>query len=190
MRMEDNPRHSGSEEYNHFLTVIFPDNEMNIMPYNRVVKDLNGLSASDFMLRVAEKFDLEPVAAPFAPECRHRFCMLLDGKSYLLKAKAGSFEEGDAVGRLDVSILQGNLLGPILGVKDPRTDQRISFVGGIRGIDELERLVASGEFRVAFALFPTSMDELMELADAHKIMPPKSTWFEPKLRSGLFVHLL
>ncbi len=190
MRKIGNPDHTGREEYNFFLTVIFPDNEMNIMPYNRAVKDLNRLSIAEFMTRVGEKFQISPVAAPFEPTERHQFCMFLAGKCYELLAKEGSFNESDAVARLDVSLLQHHILSPILGVRNPRTDQRIHFVGGIRGIAELERLVNSGEYEVAFALHPTSMDELMELADADKIMPPKSTWFEPKLRSGLFVHLL
>ena len=190
IRKTQNPDHTGSEEYNFFLTVIFPDNEMNIMPYNRVVKDLNHLSITEFMARVGEKFSISPMTAPLKPELRHQFGMYLGGKWYELLAKDGSFEERDAVGRLDVSILQDNLLSPILGVRNPRTDQRIHFVGGIRGLNELERMVDSGDHEVAFSLYPTSITELMELADADKIMPPKSTWFEPKLRSGLFVHLL
>lgn len=189
LRREQNPRHTGEEEYNFFLTVIFPDNEMNIMPYNRAVKDLNGLSPEELLARVAEKFQVFPAASSFAPERRHQFCMLLDGRSYELQPKPGSFSD-DPVECLDVSILQNNLLRPVLGIDNPRTDQRIHFVGGIRGIGELERLIAGGEYKVAFALYPTSMDELMALADEGEIMPPKSTWFEPKLRSGLFVHLL
>ncbi|KAF0220157.1 MAG: hypothetical protein FD174_1396 [Geobacteraceae bacterium] len=190
LRKAHNPAHTGREEYNYFLTVIFPDDEMNIMPYNRAVKDLNSLTVAEFITRVGEKFDITPVPAPFEPSRRHHFCMFLAGKCYELQAKPGSFAESDAVAGLDVSILQNNLLSPILGVRNPRTDQRIHFVGGIRGVGELERLVNSGDFQVAFALHPTSITELMELADADKIMPPKSTWFEPKLRSGLFVHLL
>jgi uncharacterized protein (DUF1015 family) len=190
LRKGQNPSHTGREEYNFFLTVIFPDNEMNIMPYNRVVKDLNRLTVAEFITRVGERFDITPVPAPFEPAQSHHFCMFLAGKCYELRAKPGSFAEHDAVGVLDVSILQDNLLSPILGVRNPRTDQRIHFVGGIRGIGELMRLVNSGEYQVGFALHPTSIKELMELADADKIMPPKSTWFEPKLRSGLFVHLL
>ncbi|ACM21434.1 protein of unknown function DUF1015 [Geotalea daltonii FRC-32] len=190
MRKAANPGHSGKEEYNYFLTVIFPDNEMNIMPYNRVVKDLNGLSITEFMARLAEKFEISPLNSPLKPVHSHQFGMYLSGKWYELLPREGSFSEDDAVVRLDVSILQNNLLSPILGIRNPRTDQRIQFVGGIRGLDELVRMVDSGEYEVAFALYPTSMKELMELADADKIMPPKSTWFEPKLRSGLFVHLL
>lgn len=190
LRRSRNPSHTGNEGYNFFLTVIFPDHEMNIMPYNRVVKSLNELSAAEFMARVATRFEITPNAS--TPELlqRHRFGMYFDKKWYELQPKEGTFDENDAVARLDVSILQDNLLNPVLGIRNPRTDQRIHFVGGIRGMAELERLVDSEEYEVAFALFPTSLEELMDLADAGKIMPPKSTWFEPKLRSGLFVHLL
>ena len=163
---------------------------MNIMPYNRVVKDLNLLSVAEFMARVATRFEISPASSVLEPGRRHQFSMYLGGKWYELLPKEGSFAESDAVARLDVSILQDNLLSPVLGIRNPRTDQRIHFVGGIRGTGELERLVDGGEYVVAFALFPTSIHELIDLADAGKIMPPKSTWFEPKLRSGLFVHLL
>jgi uncharacterized protein (DUF1015 family) len=190
LRKSANAQHSGKEEYNFFLTVIFPDNEMTIMPYNRVVKDLNGRSVAEFMARVAERFEVTPIPAALSPERRHQFGMYLAGKWYELIAREGSFAEGDAVAAMDVSILQDNLLSPVLGVRNPRTDQRIHFVGGIRGVAELEREVNSDEYKVAFSLFPTSIEELMSLADEDKIMPPKSTWFEPKLRSGLFVHLL
>jgi uncharacterized protein (DUF1015 family) len=190
LRKSGNPSHTGMEGYNFFLTVIFPDYEMNIMPYNRVVKSLNQLSAAEFMARVAARFEITPTSS--APELlhRHRFGMYFGEKWYELQPKEGTFDENDAVARLDVSILQDSILNPVLGIRNPRTDQRIHFVGGIRGTEELERLVDSGEYEVAFALYPTSIQELMELADAGKIMPPKSTWFEPKLRSGLFVHLL
>ena len=190
LRKNANPLHNGSEEYNFFLTVIFPDNEMTIMPYNRVVKDLCGRSVAEFMTRVAEQFDVTPLPGALAPVRRHQFGMYLAGSWYQLVARAGSFAADDAVAAMDVSILQDNLLSPVLGVRNPRTDQRIHFVGGIRGVEELERVVDSGEYQVAFSLFPTSIQELMALADEDKIMPPKSTWFEPKLRSGLFVHLL
>ncbi len=190
LRRHQNPSHTGKEEYNFFLTVIFPDNEMQIMPYNRAVKDLYRLSIAEFMARVGEKFEITPLSAPLNPQRRHQFGMYLVGKWYELVARDGSFAGDDAVASLDVSILQNNLLSPVLGVHNPRTDQRIHFVGGIRGISELQRLVDGGECMVAFALFPTSLTELMALADKDKIMPPKSTWFEPKLRSGLFVHLL
>jgi uncharacterized protein (DUF1015 family) len=190
LRKSANPQHDGGEEYNFFLTVIFPDNEMTIMPYNRVVQDLNGRSVAEFMARVAERFDVTPIPGALSPTQRHQFGMYLAGKWYQLIARDGSFAEDDAVAAMDVSILQDNLLSPVLGVRNPRTDQRIHFVGGIRGVEELERVVNSGEYQVAFSLFPTSIEELMSLADDDKIMPPKSTWFEPKLRSGLFLHLL
>lgn len=190
MRRSANAGHTGQEEYNWFLTVIFPDSEMTIMPYNRVVKDLNGLTVAEFMARAGEHFSISPAHGRFEPKTRHQFGMYLEGRWYELVPKQGTFDESDAVSHLDVSILQNNLLGPVLGIRNPRTDQRIHFVGGIRGIGELERLVEGEEYRVAFSLYPTSMGELMQLADAGKIMPPKSTWFEPKLRSGLFVHLL
>lgn len=190
LRRAANPSHTGNEEYNWFLTVIFPDSEMNIMPYNRAVKDLNGHSVAELMARVGERFSIAPAARGYAPSRRHEFGMYLEGRWYQLVAKPGTFDEGDAVSHLDVSILQNNLLSPILAIRNPRTDQRISFVGGIRGTEELERLVDGGGYRIAFSLNPTSMEELMQLADAGQIMPPKSTWFEPKLRSGLFVHQL
>jgi len=190
LRRAANPAHNGSEEYNFFLTVIFPDDEMTIMPYNRVVQDLHGRSVAEFMARVGEHFEVTPIRSALTPVRRHQFGMYLAGKWYELVAKEGSFPEDDAVAAMDVSILQDNLLNPVLGVRNPRTDQRIHFVGGIRGVAELEREVDSGEYQVAFSLFPTSIEELMALADEDKIMPPKSTWFEPKLRSGLFLHML
>ncbi|MFZ4859114.1 MAG: DUF1015 domain-containing protein [Desulfuromonadaceae bacterium] len=190
LRREKNSDHSGSEEYNSFLTVIFPENQLNIMPYNRVVKDLNGHSPAGFMKQVSKHFTITPSPVPAVPGDRHEFGMYLDDSWYLLETLESIINEQDTVERLDVSILQNNLLSPLLGIDNPRTDQRIHFVGGIRGNDELERLVDSGEYAVAFALHPTSIAELIELADQNQIMPPKSTWFEPKLRSGLFVHLL
>ncbi len=190
LRMESNPSHSGREEYNYFLTVIFPDNELNIMPYNRAVRDLNGHTLAELMTLVSRNFEITPLSSSFEPGQRHCFGMYLDGKWYELTAREESFDADDAVGCLDVSILQNNLLSPVLGIRNPRTDQRIHFVGGIRGIGELERLVDGGEYQIAFSLYHTTIDELMALADQDKIMPPKSTWFEPKLRSGLFVHLL
>lgn len=190
MRRNGNPSHNGKEEYNFFLTVIFPDVEMNVMPYNRAVKDLHGHNVAEFITAVARKFEITPVKKPLNPVQRHQFGMFLAGTWYELMPKEKMVDESDAVARLDVSILQDNLLNPILGIRNPRNDQRIHFVGGIRGLDELERLVISGDFQVAFSLYPTSIGELMALADCGKIMPPKSTWFEPKLRSGLFVHIL
>jgi len=190
IRKKDNLQHSGNEEYNYFLTVIFPDNELNIMPYNRAVKDLNGHTVAEFMTLVSRNFEITPLHGRPELRERHKFSMYLAGRWYELAAREESFDPADPVGCLDVSILQNNLLSPVLGVRNPRTDQRIHFVGGIRGDGELERLVESNEYEVAFSLFHTTIDELMALADADKIMPPKSTWFEPKLRSGLFLHLL
>ena len=190
LRREKNPGHTGQEEYNFFLTVIFPENQLHIMPYNRVVKDLNGHNIADFIAQVKSHFEMVPAEDSAAPRSRHHFGMYLDGRWYHLHAKPGSVDEADTVKRLDVSILQDHVLSPLLGIHNPRTDKRIHFVGGIRGNEELVRLVDSGEYAVAFSLYPTSIRELVELADQDQIMPPKSTWFEPKLRSGLFVHLL
>lgn len=190
LRKAANPSHDGTEEYNYFLTVIFPDTELNIMSYNRAVKDLNGYSLAEFMALVSRNFEITPLTARGDGLERHMFGMYLDGKWYELAAREESFDTDDPVCCLDVSILQNNLLSPVLAIRNPRTDQRIHFVGGIRGPAELERLVDSGEYAVAFELFHTTIEELMALADAEKIMPPKSTWFEPKLRSGLFVHQL
>ncbi len=191
MRQKQNPHHTGEEEYNYFLTVIFPHNQMYIMDYNRVVKDLNGLSKEAFLEKVREKFEVEKLGTTAEkPKAKHEFVMYLDGEWYRLKAKPGTFDPNDPVDQLDVSILMNNLLAPVLGIGDPRKDKRIDFVGGIRGLEELKRRVDSGEMQVAFALYPTSIEDLMAIADAGKIMPPKSTWFEPKLRSGLIIHLL
>jgi len=191
-RRAANQLHTGQEEYNFFLAVIFPDTQLKIMDYNRILKDLNGLSPDSYLQKIAEKFIIEETTSPepYHPECPHTFGMYLAGHAWFkLTAKPGSYPENDPVGALDVSILQNNLLAPILAIGDPRTDLRIDFVGGIRGLKELEKRVHSGE-AVAFALHPTSIQELMSIADANEVMPPKSTWFEPKLRSGLFVHLL
>ncbi len=191
MRKAANPNHTGQEEYNFFLTVIFPHNQMYIMDYNRVVKDLNGLSKEEFLQKITDKFIVEKLGAEAQkPQQKHTFVMYLDGAWYKLTAKEGIYDPNDPVGRLDVSILMDNILVPLLGIGDPRKDKRIDFVGGIRGLGELKRRVDSGEMAVAFALFPTSIEDLMAIADAGKIMPPKSTWFEPKLRSGLVTHLL
>jgi uncharacterized protein (DUF1015 family) len=191
IRREQNPSFTGDEEFNFFMAVIFPDNQLHIMDYNRIVKDLNGNTKNEFLKKVNEKFAFtEYGTAPFHPDKTHTFGMYLDGKWYKLEAKQGSWDDNDVVEELDVSILQNNLLKPILGIEDPRRDKRIDFVGGIRGLTELQKRVDSGKEKVAFAFFPTSMDELINIADAGKIMPPKSTWFEPKLRSGLFIHLL
>lgn len=190
-RKSQNPAHTGAEEYNFFLSVIFPHDQMQIMDYNRVVKDLAGQSPAAFLARVAEKFQVEELGAqPEKPRQKHAFGMYLGKTWYRLTPRPGTWPAEDPVAGLDVSILQNNLLDPVLGIKDPRTDKRIDFVGGIRGLQELVRLVDEGRFQVAFALFPTSIEDLMQVAEQGKFMPPKSTWFEPKLRSGLVVHLL
>ncbi|MDD2233325.1 MAG: DUF1015 family protein [Desulfitobacteriaceae bacterium] len=190
-RREQFPGYNGNEAFNYFLSVLFPDEQLYIMDYNRVVKDLNGNSQAQFISKVKEKFDIEEFKenGQFKPEQKHNFGMYLDGKWYKLMAKEGTFDSKDPVARLDVSIIQNNLLSPILGIEDPRTDKRIDFVGGIRGLQELERRVKEG-MKVAFSMYPTTIDDLMAIADAGKVMPPKSTWFEPKLRSGLFIHQL
>ncbi len=191
MRRAANPNHTGEESYNYFLNVIFPDTEMYIMDYNRVVKDLNGLTVSAFLESLEIAFEVRRLGKNgFKPMERHSFVMYLDGDWYLLNARDEIIDESDPVARLDVSILQENVLHPVLGIGDPRKDTRIDFVGGIRGLEGLQKRVDSGEMAVAFALFPTSIEELMDIADAGRVMPPKSTWFEPKLRSGLFIHLL
>lgn len=190
MRKDKNPGHTGEESYNYFLSVIFPHDQMYIMDYNRVVKDLNGLSAKEFLAKVKEKFDIKKLGpAGFKPMEKHAFIMYLEKEWYMLLTPEGVVNENDPVKRLDISILQDNLLSPILNIGDPRKDKRIDFVGGIRGLEGLTSRVDSGEMAAAFALFPTSVEDLMAIADAGEVMPPKSTWFEPKLRSGLFVHL-
>lgn len=188
-RREALGEYKGDEEFNFYLSVLFPDNQLHIMDYNRVVKDLNGMTEDEFMEKLSEIFDLAPVSGVCKPEKAHTFGMYISGKWYLLTAK-DSIISSDTVEGLDVSILQNHVLAPMLGIGDPRTDKRIDFVGGIRGLGELERRVNSGEMTVAFAMYPTSMAELMAIADSGRIMPPKSTWFEPKLRSGIFVHKL
>lgn len=190
-RREEFSNYKGDEEFNFFLSVLFPDEQLYIMDYNRVVKDLNGNSTDEFVKKVGEKFDIEAYKdeGSFRPSAKRTFGMYLDGKWYKLTAKEGTYNENDPVDRLDVSIMQNNLLNPILGIQDPRTDKRIDFVGGIRGLKELEKRVNAG-MKVAFSMCPTTIDDLMSIADAGKVMPPKSTWFEPKLRSGLFIHEL
>ena len=186
-----NPHHTGDEAYTRFLTVIVPHNMTKILDYNRVVQDLNGLTEAEFLTKVQEKFTIEPCTRlSCQSEYPHYFGMYMNKAWYKLVAKPGSFDEKSLVGKLDVSILQDNLLKPVLGIINIRTDKRINFVGGIRGIKELERLVDSGEYAVAFSMFPTSIKELMAIADAGEIMPPKSTWFEPKLRDAMVVHLI
>jgi uncharacterized protein (DUF1015 family) len=190
MRKAANPNHTGEEPYNFFLSVLFPDNQLKILDYNRVVKDLNGLDEREFIDRVKEKFEVVPSDAPVAPAEKGEFGMYLAGKWYRLKARPGSWDNSDPVKRLDVAIIYDNLLKPVLNIGDPRTDERIDFIGGIRGLQELERRVDSGEMAVAFSMYPTSISELMDIADSGNVMPPKSTWFEPKLRSGLIINIL
>ncbi len=188
-RRESNPSHTGREEYNYFLSVIFPQSDLRIMPYNRVVADLSGRSPGEFLDLVAGKFRVYENPDP-SPSNVKNFSMYMGGRWYGLEALPGSYPAGDPVESLDASILQRNLLAPVLGIDDPRTSKRINFVGGIRGTDELVRLVESGRYAVAFSLHAVTMDQLLSVADNGKVMPPKSTWFEPKLRSGLVIHLL
>lgn len=188
-RRAEKSNYTGDEEFNYYLSVLFDEKELRIFDYNRLVKDLNGLNESDFKSKLSQNFDLTELAEMSKPEKRHEFSMYLNGKWYCLKAKK-EIICNDAVMELDVSILQNEVLKPLLGIEDARTDKRIDFVGGIRGLEELVRRVDSGEMAVAFALYPTAMEELMNIADENQIMPPKSTWFEPKLRSGLFIHTL
>lgn len=188
-RREMNPNDTGEEAYHYFLSVLFPDEELHIMDYNRVVQDLNGYTVTEFLEKLSASFSVEKVGrSPFRPAEKGTFGMYLEGEWYRLSAKPAILSE-DAVEGLDVSLLQNHLLGPILGILDPKTDKRIDFVGGIRGLEELERRVHT-DMKVAFSMFPTSITELFAVADAGKLMPPKSTWFEPKLRSGLFLHNL
>jgi uncharacterized protein (DUF1015 family) len=188
-RRDANPGHTGKEPYNYFLAVLFPHDQMKILDYNRVVADLNGRTADSFLSQVSENFDVARVESG-RPSRRRTFGMYLGGLWYLLTARPGTYPDDDPVRGLDVAILQDNLLAPILGIGDPRSDQRVDFVGGIRGLDELKRLVDGGGWAVAFALYPTSIVQLFAVADAAQVMPPKSTWFEPKLRSGLIVRPL
>ena len=186
---KENPNHTGNESYNYFLAVHFPDNQLAILDYNRVVKDLNGHTAKSFMDGLANAFTVEKKGKePYKPSRLHEFGMYLEGDWYALAAKSGTYDDHDAIGVLDVTILSEKVLKPLLNIHDLRTDKRIDFVGGMRGLKELERRVDSGEMAVAFALYPVSMKQLIDIADSGKIMPPKTTWFEPKLRSGLVVH--
>ena len=187
-----NPNHTGAEEYNFFMAVCFPESQLRILDYNRVVRDLNGHSEEEFLDLLGKDFEVSPASArePYRPSGLHNFSMYLSGKWYSLTAKPGRYDDSDPIGVLDVTILSGLVLDKILGIKDLRTDNRIDFVGGIRGLGELSRRVDSGEMKVAFALYPVSMTQLMDIADSGNIMPPKTTWFEPKLRSGLAIHLL
>lgn len=189
-RRKENPNYTGKEEFNFFLSVLFPHDQLMIMPYNRAVRDLNGLSKDDFLAKVSKNFTIsEKGNTPYSPDKKASYGMYLEGKWYCLEAKASIINEKDPVASLDVSILQDYLLHPVLGINDPRVDKRIDFIGGIRGLKELERR-ANEDMKVAFSMYPTSIEELFDVSDAGMLMPPKSTWFEPKLRSGLFIHRL
>ena len=190
-KMKQNPNHTGEEEYCYFLAVIFPDNQLKIIDYNRLVKDLNGLTPAQLLDALTENFEVKKCGAEIChPDRLHNFAMYLDGAWYSLTAKQGTYDDNDPIGVLDVTILSNLVLDKLLGIKDLRTDKRIDFVGGIRGLGELQRRVDSGEMQVAFALYPVSMKQLIDIADSGNIMPPKTTWFEPKLRSGLVIHSL
>ena len=190
-KRDNNPSHTGDEEYNYFLAVHFPDNQLRIMDYNRTVKDLNGLSNNEFISKLQKGFIvLEKGTKPYKPERLHNFSMYLDGLWHSLTAREGTYDDKDPIGILDVTILARQILSPILDIQDLRTSKRIDFVGGIRGLGELKKRFDSGEMKVAFALYPVSVKQLIAIADSGNIMPPKTTWFEPKLRSGLVIHLL
>ena len=190
-KAKQNPNHRGDEEYNYFMAVCFQASQLTILDYNRVIKDLNGLSSEEFLARLSENFEVTDMGADtYKPAQLHEFSLYLDGHWYSLKAKPGTFNDSDPIGVLDVDISSRLILDDILGIKDLRSSQRIDFVGGLRGLGELKRRVDSGEMRAALALYPVSMQQIMDIADSGKIMPPKATWFEPKLRSGLIIHKL
>lgn len=189
-RQKSNPNHTGEEEYNFFLAVLFPASQLKILDYNRLVKDLNGLTREEFLNRIKDLASLEEVPNQFRPTKKGEIGLYLENQWYKISLNQDLLANPDPVDSLDVAILQNKILAPILGIDDPRTSKRIDFVGGIRGLGELEKRVNSGDMRLAFSMFPTSVYELMKIADSGKIMPPKSTWFEPKLRDGLFVHFL
>lgn len=190
-KRRENPNHKGDEEYNYFLAVCFPDNQLNIIDYNRVVKDLNNLSDEEFLTALQKNFIVEEKGTEiYKPSQLHNFSLYLSGKWYSLTAKEGTYNDNDPIGVLDVTISSNLILDEILGIKDLRSDKRIDFVGGIRGLGELKKRVDSGEMKVALALYPVSMKQLIDIADSGNIMPPKTTWFEPKLRSGLVIHKL
>ena len=190
-KAQQNPNHKGDEEYNYFMAVCFPANQLTIIDYNRVVKDLNGLTPEEFLAAVEKNFIVEEKGAEiYKPDALHNFSLYLEGKWYSLTAKEGTYDDNDPIGVLDVTISSNLILDEILGIKDLRSDKRIDFVGGIRGLGELKKRVDSGEMKVALALYPVSMKQLMDIADTGNIMPPKTTWFEPKLRSGLIIHKL
>lgn len=190
-KKENNPNHTGDEPYNFFMAVLFPDDQLTIIDYNRVVKDLNGLSKEEFLAKLEKDFEIEKKGTTeYKPAELHEMSMYLDGEWYGMKARSHTYDDNDPIGVLDVTILSSSVLEPLLNIKDLRTDKRIDFVGGIRGLGELKRRVDSGEMKVAFALYPVSMKQLIDIADTGNIMPPKTTWFEPKLRSGLVVNSL
>lgn len=190
-KARNNPAHRGDEEYNFFLAVAFPASHLKIIDYNRVVKDLNGLTSTEFLQRVAENFDIEDKGTEiYTPAGLHNFALYMDGRWYSLTAHKGTYDDNDPIGVLDVTVSSNLILRDILGITDLRSDKRIDFVGGIRGLGELKRRVDSGEMAMALALYPVSMDQLIAIADSGNIMPPKTTWFEPKLRSGLVIHSL
>lgn len=190
-KAKQNPNHRGDEEYNYFMAVCFPANQLTIIDYNRVVKDLNGLTAAQFLDALRENFVVEEKGeAEYRPNKLHNFSLYLEGKWYSLTAKEGTYDDNDPIGVLDVTISSNLILDKILGIKDLRSDKRIDFVGGIRGLGELKRRVDSGEMKMALALYPVTMKQIMDIADTGNIMPPKTTWFEPKLRSGLIIHKL
>ncbi|MBO7523674.1 MAG: DUF1015 domain-containing protein, partial [Bacteroidales bacterium] len=186
-----NPDYDGTEEFNFFMAVHFPDNQLKIIDYNRVIKDLNGLSNEDFINSLSKSFDVEKIGPEiYKPSKLHEFSMYLDGNWYRMNAHDDTYDDNDPIGVLDVTILTEQILAPLLDIQDLRRSKRIEFVGGIRGLGELKRRVDSGEMKIAFALYPVSMKQLITIADSGNIMPPKTTWFEPKLRSGLAIHLL
>ena len=190
-KAKNNPNHKGHEEYNYFMAVAFPASHLNIIDYNRVVKDLNGLTPEQFLDKLKENFDVEEKGSEiYKPSKLHNFSLYLDGKWYSLTAKPGTYNDNDPIGVLDVTVSSDLILRDILGIHDLRSDKRIDFVGGIRGLEELKRRVDSGEMKMALALYPVTMDQLIAIADSGNIMPPKTTWFEPKLRSGLVIHIL
>ena len=190
-KAKNNPNHKGDEEYNYFLAVAFPASHLKIIDYNRVVRDLNGLTPAEFLDKIRVNFDVEEKGtSPYRPNALHNFALYLDGKWYSLTAKPGTYDDKDPIGVLDVTVSSDLILRDILGITDLRSDKRIDFVGGIRGLEELQRRVDSGEMKMALALYPVTMDQLMNIADTGNIMPPKTTWFEPKLRSGLVIHKL
>ena len=188
-KAKNNPNHKGNEEYNYFMAVCFPANQLTVMDYNRVVKDLNGLSDAEFLAKLEKCFTVQEMgSAIYKPNALHNFSLYLGGKWYSLTAKPGTYDDSDPIGVLDVSISSAHILDEILGIKDLRSDKRIDFVGGIRGLDELKKRVDSGEMKMALALYPVTMEQIINIADSGNIMPPKATWFEPKLRSGLVIH--